>query len=97
MEPTTEQLGEQARGYGNVVSLCLMERRCRGLIFWGFTDRHSWIPSSRAGWGAALPPDANCRPKPAYEASETAFSGFYFRNFMVRDGAGRPETLKTLS
>ncbi len=66
--PTAAQLGEQASGYEDLVRFCLDEAQCRGFLFWGFTDRHSWIPGFRPGWGAALPLDTDYQPKPAYEA-----------------------------
>ena len=66
--PTAAQLAEQASGYGDLVRFCLDEAQCRGILFWGFTDRHSWIPGFRPGWGAALPLDTDYLPKPAYEA-----------------------------
>ena len=66
--PTAAQLALQAAGYRDLVCYCLEEARCRGLVLWGFTDRHSWIPGFRDGWGAALPLDADYQPKPAYEA-----------------------------
>lgn len=74
-EPTAEQLAEQASGYADLVGLCLAGARCRGLLIWGFTDRHSWIPGFRPGWGAALPFDADYHPKPAYEALAMTFWG----------------------
>lgn len=66
--PTAEQLADQAEGYAGLCNLCLTEPRCAGLIFWGFTDAHSWIPGFRKGWGASLPLDETYRPKPAYHA-----------------------------
>jgi endo-1,4-beta-xylanase len=66
--PTPEQLTDQAQGYKDLTRLCVTEPNCRGLIFWGFTDAHSWIPGFRKGWGAALPLDEDYRPKPAYHA-----------------------------
>jgi len=35
-------------------------------VFWGFTDRESWIPSTFAGWGDALLFDSVYQPKPAF-------------------------------
>jgi endo-1,4-beta-xylanase len=73
--PTAEQLAEQARGYGDLIGLCLDEAGCRGFLVWGFTDRHSWIPGFRAGWGAALPLDDDYQPKQAYDAIAAALWG----------------------
>lgn len=72
--PTPEQLADQATGYADLAGLCVSEPGCRGLIFWGFTDAHSWIPGFRKGWGAALPFDKEYRPKPAYHAVCEALS-----------------------
>ncbi len=72
--PTDEQLATQAAGYEDLTRLCLTEPNCRGLIFWGFTDAHSWIPGFRKGWGAALPFDESYRPKPAYRAIQAALA-----------------------
>jgi endo-1,4-beta-xylanase len=41
-------------------------------VTWGFTDRYSWIPSFRPGYGAALPFDADYQAKPAYDAMKLA-------------------------
>jgi endo-1,4-beta-xylanase len=41
---------------------------------WGFTDKHSWIPSFFRGEGWALPWDANYQKKPAYEAVRDALA-----------------------
>jgi endo-1,4-beta-xylanase len=73
--PTPEQLTTQAEGFADLTRLCLTEPNCRALIFWGFTDAHSWIPGFRKGWGASLPLDEDYWPKPAYHAIEEALSG----------------------
>lgn len=70
--PTAEQLATQAEGFHDLARLCLTEPNCHGLVFWGFTDRHSWIPDFRPGWGASLPLDESYQPKPAYEAVSDA-------------------------
>ena len=59
--------------YGEGVEFAL--EACVALLTWGFTDRYSWIPSFRPGYGAALPFDADYQPKPAYEAMKGALSG----------------------
>ena len=63
----------QAAVYGKVTRICLQTPTCRVLQTWGFTDRHSWIPSyshGKQGW--ALPFDANYRKKPAYDSTLNA-------------------------
>ncbi len=74
--PTEDQLMVQAAGFEDLTHLCLTEPSCRALIFWGFTDAHSWIPGFRKGWGAALPLDEAYRPKPAYHAIHDALRDF---------------------
>jgi endo-1,4-beta-xylanase len=73
--PTEAQLADQAAGYADLARLCLDDPNCRGLVVWGFTDAHSWIPGFRPGWGAALPFDEAYRPKPAYHALHAALGG----------------------
>jgi endo-1,4-beta-xylanase len=69
VEPVTDDaLAEQADTYAAAVDACLAVPRCRTLVLWGFTDRHSWISDLLPGLGAALPFDADYRPKPAYWA-----------------------------
>jgi endo-1,4-beta-xylanase len=66
--PTPAALDEQAATYAAAADACLAVARCRTIVLWGFTDRYSWIPGFWAGLGAALPFDADYRPKPAYRA-----------------------------
>lgn len=68
-------LRAQARAYRGAVKACLAVRRCRSITFWGFTDRHSWIPATQPGRGAATLLDAMLRPKPAYRAVLKALRG----------------------
>ncbi len=58
----------QARTYGELTGACVAIPRCRSLTFWGFTDRHSWIPATQPGRGEATLLDAELRPKPAFAA-----------------------------
>jgi endo-1,4-beta-xylanase len=67
-EPTEETLSQQAVIYRDLVDACLSVERCTAFVTWGFTDRYSWIPSFRPGWGSALILDETYRPKPAYYA-----------------------------
>ena len=66
-------LPTQARIYDDIVALCLKFSRCTAIQTWGFTDKHSWIPSTYAGRGAALEFDANYQPKPAYSSMMSVF------------------------
>lgn len=65
---TDADLARQAQIYRDVLGVCLRQPACRGFQTWGFTDKHSWIPSFYPGFGAALPLDAAYGPKPAFEA-----------------------------
>ncbi|MCX5321138.1 endo-1,4-beta-xylanase [Streptomyces sp. NBC_00120] len=62
------KLTQQADWYGRATSACLAVRRCVGITVWGYSDRHSWIPSVFPSEGAALPWDENLQHKPAYDA-----------------------------
>ncbi len=68
-------LQRQAGAYEGLVEVCVAVPRCRGITFWGFTDRHSWIPATQPGQGAATLLDAQLRPKPAYRAVLRALAG----------------------
>jgi len=63
-----DDLQRQARIYGDVASACLTTPHCTAIQTWGFTDRYSWVPHAFPGTGAALPFDADYRPKPAWTA-----------------------------
>lgn len=67
--PTTkEKLLEQAQCYRDMMDFCLKTPQVKGLLMWGFTDAHSWIPSFQPGKGDALIFDKDYQPKPAYQA-----------------------------
>ena len=63
---TSADLEAQADIYKRVLQACLGNPGCTGFQTWGFTDKHSWIPASEPGFGAALPFDMEYQPKPAY-------------------------------
>ena len=67
-------LQAQAQRYRGIAAVCLKYPGCTLLQTWGFTDKYSWIPSSFAGFGAALPFDAAYQPKPAYNSLEDLFT-----------------------
>ncbi len=74
--PLGEDGGEaQAKVYRDIVSMCLRNPRCTAIQTWGFTDKYSWIPGSSKGFGAALPFDAEYRPKAAYQAIAEGLRG----------------------
>ncbi|MFC9631241.1 endo-1,4-beta-xylanase [Streptomyces mirabilis] len=68
------KLAQQADWYRRVTNACLAVRRCVGITVWGYSDRHSWIPSVFPGEGAALPWDENLVHKPAYDAIRNALT-----------------------
>jgi endo-1,4-beta-xylanase len=68
------ELETQAAAYRDVAELCLTEPGFTSLVTWGFTDKHSWIPGTFPGTGAALPFDRRYRPKPAYFALRDALA-----------------------
>lgn len=63
-----EDLRRQTDIYRDLLQVCLEAPNCTALVLWGFSDRHSWVPSFFKGWGKALIFDEEYRPKPAYEA-----------------------------
>lgn len=69
---TADALAAQAKIYGDIVATCLKFPKCTAVQTWGFTDRYSWVPSSYAGMGAALPFDGAYTAKPARDAMASA-------------------------
>jgi endo-1,4-beta-xylanase len=72
--PTARTLDAQAAVYRSTLQACLGQPAFKGFQTWGFTDRHSWIPGTYPGLGAALPLDERYAPKPAYGAIREAFA-----------------------
>ena len=62
------KLAVQAEVYRDLLEVCLEVGSCASFVTWGITDAHSWVPGFFGGYGAALPFDAEYRPKPAYHA-----------------------------
>ncbi|WP_037312061.1 endo-1,4-beta-xylanase [Amycolatopsis orientalis] len=60
------KLDTQANYFKQLWDGCHAVRRCVEFTTWGFTDRHSWVPDTFPGEGAACLFDPNLRPKPAY-------------------------------
>ena len=68
--PTTtgpDPLATQADTYGQALGACL-DKHCREVTLWGFTDRYTWIDGFFGPGRAPLPFDRNYRPKPALTA-----------------------------
>jgi uncharacterized protein (TIGR03437 family) len=61
-------LAAQAATYQRILTVCLQNPGCTAFQTWGFTDKHSWIPSSYPGFGAALPFDLSYQTKPAFSS-----------------------------
>ena len=70
-----EVLALQADAFALAASVCLEAESCPSLNLWGLTDKYSWIPEARPGYGCATLFDADLRPKPAYAALWDALSG----------------------
>jgi endo-1,4-beta-xylanase len=66
--PTPDQLEQQAQNYRDILNVCLEAPNCTAFIMWGMTDKYSWVPLYKKGYGSALIFDANYQPKPAYLA-----------------------------
>ena len=65
-DSSAASLDAQAKLYGEIAAICVQQPSCRLFQTWGFTDKHSWIPSFYPGMGWALLWDANYQKKPAY-------------------------------
>jgi endo-1,4-beta-xylanase len=66
--PAQTKLETQRSVYRSIVAVCVVEPRCDGITFWGFTDAHSWIDAQFGADGADDPLlfDDQYRAKPAY-------------------------------
>ena len=69
------QLQEQAKIYGESVEMCVAAKNCTAIVFWGFSDRYTWMTSLIGQGGAPLLFDEFFRPKPAYAAVKAALQG----------------------
>lgn len=79
-------LERQKANYAALTGACLANANCKSVLTWGFTDAHSWVPGFFQGMGAALPFDAEYRPKPAYYGLSEALAAV---NTAVRPGPSR--------
>ena len=66
------QLQEQAKIYGESVQMCVAAKNCTAIVFWGFSDRYTWMTSLIGQGGTPLIFDEFFRPKPAYAAVKEA-------------------------
>lgn len=65
-------LEEQGKVTRRLAETCLAAPNCRTFIGWGFTDRHSWVPSVFPDRGKATLFDEQLRRKPAFGGLLTA-------------------------
>jgi endo-1,4-beta-xylanase len=63
-----EKLTAQAKLYRDMLRVCLDAPNCTTFVIWGFTDKHSWIPSHYGHPDSPLIFDESFRPKSGYEA-----------------------------
>jgi endo-1,4-beta-xylanase len=68
LPPDPDKLAKQADSFARLLQACLDVQRCVSYTVWGFTDAHSWVPTTFAGQGAATLFDEQLQPKPAYVA-----------------------------
>jgi len=67
--PSDEELAVQAQAYARILRLALEAENCTELLTWGFTDKHSWVPTFHKGkYDHALLFDKEYQPKPAVAA-----------------------------
>jgi endo-1,4-beta-xylanase len=64
------RLTAQRAAYHDVVKLCVVEPRCHGVTFWGFTDLHTWLTGE-----TPLLYDPQYAAKPAFYGVLDAFAG----------------------
>jgi endo-1,4-beta-xylanase len=67
MPADAAELKKQAQMYGAFLRATLNTPACKTFMIWGFTDKHSWIPSVFPGTGAGLIYNESYVAKPAYD------------------------------
>ena len=65
-DSSTVSLNAQAKLYGELMTICVQQPRCKLFQTWGFTDKYSWIPGAFPGMGWALLWTDTYQKKPAY-------------------------------
>jgi endo-1,4-beta-xylanase len=66
---TEAALNDQAKNYGQLLSMFLKCEQCPSFVMWAFSDNDSWIPEHTNGeYGQACIYNAKYQPKPAYYA-----------------------------
>ncbi len=66
LPPTEESVARQEQMFLDLMDLVLTEPNVDTYIFWGCTDRNSWVNSFFPGYGRPLPFDRDMNPKPAF-------------------------------
>ncbi|MEJ5284701.1 MAG: endo-1,4-beta-xylanase [Brevinematales bacterium] len=59
---------QQANTYREVISTALSNSNVTAIVFWGFTDKYSWVPGFFTNYGDALLFDKNYQRKQSYNA-----------------------------
>ncbi|MEM6391914.1 MAG: endo-1,4-beta-xylanase [Planctomycetota bacterium] len=72
--PAAAHYDKQAEVYGRLIRTAMQFPAVDAILFWGFTDRYSWVPGFFDGWGDALLFDAAFKPKPAFFAVREAIA-----------------------
>ena len=62
-DTSAASLQAQALTYQRILNVCLQTPGCTAFQTWGFTDKHTWLPTN-----LPLPFDTNYQPKPAFTA-----------------------------
>jgi endo-1,4-beta-xylanase len=62
-DTSAASLQAQAQTYQRILNVCLQNAGCTAFQTWGFTDKHTWLPTA-----FPLPFDTNYQPKPAFTA-----------------------------
>ncbi|WP_066366409.1 endo-1,4-beta-xylanase [Herbidospora mongoliensis] len=73
------RLQASASNFSVLLQACLLNRHCLSYTVWGFTDKHSWVPTwfTNPPEGLATLYDENYQPKRAYNSikSDLVFAG----------------------
>lgn len=67
--PSANDLRQQAAAGRTAIEVALAADNCPAVVFWGFTDKYSWIPNfTKGAYDHALVFDREYRPKPVLNA-----------------------------
>ncbi|WP_409468812.1 endo-1,4-beta-xylanase [Streptomyces sp. HC307] len=82
------ELARQSTDCKTASENCLGVPRCAGVTVWGITDKHSWVPGTFPGYGAALPYNENYVAKPAYTGLSNGLNPNAQRQWSAQQGVG---------